>query len=41
MLNEKLNCHVHTPGASSPFSSARVMPSWMILSKSTLHRRVW
>ena len=41
MLNRKLNCHVQTPGASSPRSSARVNPSWMILSRSTLHLSVW
>jgi len=41
MLNWKLNCHVQTPGASSPFSSHSVMPSWMMRSRSTLHRSVW
>ncbi len=40
-LKRKLNCHVGHSSASSPFSSAKVMPSWISLSRSTLLRRVW
>ena len=40
-LNRKLNCHVQTSGGYSPDSSARVMPIWMILRRSTLQRMVW
>ena len=36
--NLKLNWYVQMPGASSPSSLHSVMPSWMILSRSTLQR---
>jgi hypothetical protein len=39
-LKAKLNCHVETSGLF-PSSSHSVMPNWMILSMSTLHRIVW
>ena len=39
-LKRKLNCQVDTSG-EVPSSSQTVIPSWMILSMSTLHRIVW
>ena len=40
-LNLKLNCHVETSCGKLPSSSASVRPTWMIFSRSTLHRMVW
>jgi hypothetical protein len=40
-LNVKLNCQVDASGGDWPFSSHTVIPSWMTLSMSTLHRIVW
>lgn len=40
-LNLKLNCHVDVPDGYSPCSFINVSPSWIILSKSTLHRSNW
>lgn len=40
-LNLKLNCQVDVPDGYSPCSFINVSPSWIILSKSTLHRSNW
>ena len=37
ILNLKLNCQVQTSSGSSPFLLKNVRPSWIILSRSTLH----
>src|SRR4051812_37601198 len=38
-LNLKLNCQVQVPGTKRPWPLQKVRPSWMILSRSTLHFR--
>lgn len=39
-VNLKLNCQVEIPGGDSPVEFEKDKPSCIILSKSTLHRRV-